>query len=139
MLATVPTDDQVERLLSRFVQNQSEFSVNVQTQYGMPSVSRSASAFHDNSYWRGRAWGPMNMLVYLGLRRYKHLPSAAKAMRTLAAQSEATFLVEWQTNHRVMENYNSVTGVGCDVTNAIPFYHWGALTGLISLIEAGVV
>ena len=26
-------------------------------------------------------------------------------------------------NHRVMENYNSVSGVGCDVHNAIPFYH----------------
>jgi hypothetical protein len=38
-----------------------------------------------------------------------------------------------------MENYNSVTGVGCDVGSAIPFYHWGALTALIPLDYAGVL
>jgi putative isomerase len=105
----------------------------------MPSISRSASAFKDNSYWRGRAWGPMNMLVWLGLRRYKHVAVAARAMEDLAAQSEATFLVEWVPNHRVMENFNSVTGAGCDVTNAIPFYHWGALNALIPLMQKGLV
>lgn len=39
----------------------------------------------------------------------------------------------------VMENYNSVSGVGCDVNNAIPFYHWGALMGLIPLIDSGMI
>ena len=58
------------------------------------------------------------------------------AMADLARQSEATFLVEWVANHRVMENFNSNTGAGCDVRNAIPFYHWGALNALIPLMEA---
>lgn len=139
--------------------------------YGMPSVSRSNSAFHDNSYWRGRSWGPMNFLVYMGLKhpQYAHIASVQAARRALARQSEATFLVrvivllfvcfwmcayalfnsdllvhaiqqvEWLENHRVMENYNSQTGVGCDVGNAIPFYHWGALNALIPLMERGVV
>ena len=60
-------------------------------------------------------------------------------MADLAAQSEATFLVEWVANRRVMENFNSVTGVGCDVSNAIPFYHWGSCTALVALTEAGVL
>ena len=78
----------------------------------------------------------MNALVYFGLCKYSHLNSTAAARAALAAQSEATFLVEWVPNRRVMENYNSQTGVGCDVGNAIPFYHWGALNALVPLIEA---
>ena len=78
-----------------------------------------------------------------------HLPRAATIRApalgqacdaaNLAAQSEATFLVEWVANRRVMENFNSVTGVGCDVSNAIPFYHWGSCTALVALTEAGVL
>jgi len=37
----------------------------------------------------------------------------------------------------VYENYNSVTGLGGDVDNADPYYHWGALLGLIALIDEG--
>jgi hypothetical protein len=83
--------------------------------------------------------GPMNLLVYLGLRRYEHLPSVKQTMADLAAQSESTFLVEWLSEHRVMENFNSQTGSGCDVHNAIPFYHWGSCTALVSLMHAGAV
>lgn len=81
----------------------------------------------------------MNFLIYLGLSEYDALPAAKQAMQDLARQSEATFLIEWNGHHRVMENYNSVTGEGCDVGNAIPFYHWGALTALIALMDAGLV
>ena len=56
----------------------------------------------------------MNLLTYLGLREYQHLPSARQAMADLSAQSEATFLAQWIENHHVMENYNSFTGGGCD-------------------------
>ena len=139
MLAGAPTDEQVERMLRRYVTNASEFAVEPGTGFGIPSISRSSSAFSDNNYWRGRAWGPMNMLVFLGLREYAHLPLATRAMADLARQSEATFLVEWVPNHRVMENFNSVNGKGCDVSNAIPFYHWGALNALVSLMEAGLM
>lgn len=34
-----------------------------------------------------------------------------------------------------MENYNSETGEGCDVENAVPFYHWGALNALIPMLQ----
>lgn len=77
--------------------------------------------------------------MYLGLQEYPHLSSVAEARKALAAQSEATFLVEWAANHRVMENFNSESGVGCDVDSAIPFYHWGALNALIPLLEAGLL
>ena len=130
---------QVQRMLERYLTNASEFAVNGDTEHGMPSISRSSSAFRDNNYWRGRCWGPMNMLVYLGLQKYEHLPAVQTVMRDLARQSEATFLVEWVANHRVMENYNSETGEGCDVNNAIPMYHWGALNALVALMDADIV
>eukprot|EP01050_Picozoa_sp_SAG11_P022450 SAG11_NODE_4252_length_1985_cov_1.644751_2_plen_190_part_00 len=113
-------------MLSRYLTNASEFAVDAVQPHGMPSISRSASSFKDNSYWRGRAWGPMNMLVYLGLKEYSHLESVRSSMAMLGRQSEATFLVEWVGNHRVMENFNSVTGEGCDVHNAIPFCEIGS-------------
>ena len=139
LLVGAPTDRQVERMVKRYLSNATEFGVEPSTPYGMPSIARSSPAFKDNSYWRGRSWGPMNMLVYLGLREYAHLPVVKGAMADLARQSEATFLVEWNSHHRVMENYNSVSGEGCDVGNAIPFYHWGALNALISMLETGAV
>jgi putative isomerase len=143
MLAGAPTDRQVERMLSRWLTNGSEFAVNSAQKYGMPSVSRSwcggGNCTKGGSYWRGRAWGPMNLLIYLGLRRFDHLPSAKQAMADLAAQSEATFLIEWIPNHRVMENFNSVDGVGCDVHNAIPFYHCGSCTALVALMHSGAL
>ena len=75
MLAGAPSDAQVNRMISRYIANASEFAVTAGQAYGLPSISRSSSAFGDNSYWRGRSWGPMNMLVYLGLKEYAHLSS----------------------------------------------------------------
>lgn len=39
--------------------------------------------------------------------------------------------------HKVTENYNGIIGVGEDVGNADPFYHWGALAGFLSFLESG--
>eukprot|EP01063_Lacrimia_lanifica_P006841 TRINITY_DN14313_c0_g1_i1.p1 TRINITY_DN14313_c0_g1~~TRINITY_DN14313_c0_g1_i1.p1 ORF type:complete len:660 (+),score=213.63 TRINITY_DN14313_c0_g1_i1:174-1982(+) len=145
MLLGAPTDAQVQRMLTRWLVNATEFAVNASAAPAagavpsMPSVARSSPAFGDNNYWRGRSWGPMNWLVYVGLTQYRHLPEVEAAIAALARQSEATFLVEWTAHGRVMENYNSVTGEGCDVGNSIPMYHWGALHGLIALVEAGAL
>jgi hypothetical protein len=70
LLARAATPAQVDRMVTRFLANASELAVNAAQKFGMPSISRSSSAFGDNSYWRGRAWGPMNMLVWLSLREY---------------------------------------------------------------------
>ena len=134
MLAGTPSTGQVEVMLSRWLTNSSEFCVSDECDFGVPSVSRTSPGYADNSYWRGRAWGPMNYLLYEGLKKYAdRVEAAGRAVKALARQSEATFLVEWKANRRVMENFNSITGEGCDVGNAIPFYHWGALNALVGL------
>lgn len=105
--------------------------------YSMPSISRSDSSFNDNSYWRGRIWGPMVQLVYWGLREYAGIDEVDDAREALCSQSESLLMKEWLENNHVHENYNAVSGIGADVGNSDPFYHWGALTGFISLVEAG--
>lgn len=135
MMSKIPNDDHVTKMVSRYLTNSSEFQVNADFQFGIPSISRSSSHFHDNSYWRGRIWGPMNYLVFIGLEEYSHLKIVKDAMKELGRQSRATFLKEWTSNRRIMENYNNENGDGCDVGNASPFYHWGALNALVALIQ----
>jgi putative isomerase len=139
MLAKIPSPGQAVRMVQGYLANPSEFGVCAEFDYGMPSISRSSSASHDNRYWRGRTWGPMNFLVYVGLEQYDHLPEVSQAMTDLARQSKNTFLKEWVSHRRIMENYSSSSGDGCDVRDANPFYHWGALLGLISEMEASRV
>jgi hypothetical protein len=43
---------------------------------------------------------------------------------------------EWLVNRHVHENYNSTTGIGGDVPNSNPFYHWGANLVYIGMREA---
>jgi hypothetical protein len=54
MIARAPNATQVNRMIARFLSNVSEFGVTVGVPHGLPSISRSSSAFNDNSYWRGR-------------------------------------------------------------------------------------
>lgn len=110
---------------------------NLPCVYAMPSISRADPAFGDNSYWRGRIWGPMVQLVYWSLQEYDHIAAVKEARQQLCKQSFELLMKEWLTKHHVHENYNGQTGEGGDVGNSDPFYHWGALLGYISLLEQG--
>ena len=101
----------------------------------LPSCARNDPAYPEQNYWRGRVWAPHNFLVYLAL---KH--SVLDDVRAdLAAKSEKMFMKEWTQLHHVHENYNSITGEGCDARNSDKFYHWGALLPLIVLAERGFI
>lgn len=101
----------------------------------LPSIARNDPAFGDQDYWRGRVWAPMNFLVYQALCRTE----LADVRRDLAEKSKKIFLNEWETHRHIHENYNSITGEGCDVRNSDKFYHWGALLSVIALAEAGLI
>ena len=100
----------------------------------------------------------------MGLRhpRYKDLPEIAAARKQLVVQSREALLVEWLPKHHVHENLvrsyaradavacadaradalflsfqNPDTGLGDDVGNSNPMYHWGALLGFIEMWEDG--
>mgnify|MGYP000343440749 CR=1 FL=1 len=131
LLAKVATQEQATRMVNEYLLNPKKLGGT----WMIPSITRDDPAFPDNEYWRGRVWGPMNLLVYLGLHNYT-LPEARKQ---LADASERLLLQEWQAHHHVYENYNSVTGTGGDVDSADSFYSWGGLLGFIGLIEDGHV
>jgi Mannosylglycerate hydrolase MGH1-like glycoside hydrolase domain len=127
LLAKAATPDQASRMVREHLLNPAEFW----GEWMLPSIARSDPAFRDQEYWRGRVWGPMNYLVYLGLLNYDQ----AEARSQLARRSLALFEKEWTRNGHVHENYNAITGEGDDVHSSDRFYHWGALLGLISYLE----
>ena len=130
MLAKAATPEQALRMVNEHLLNPQEFW----GQWVIPSIARDDPAFKDQNYWRGRIWGPMNYLVYLGLRNYQE-PKIDQVRHELSQKSLDLFLKDWRANGHVHENYNGATGSGDDVTNSDRFYHWGALLGLIDLYE----
>jgi hypothetical protein len=129
MLARVATPEQAKTMVEKHLLNPNEFW----GEWVIPAIARNDPAFKDQDYWRGRIWGPMNYLVYLGLRNYDD-PAARKEF---AEKSYALFLKEWTEKRHVHENYNAVLGTGDDVTSSDRFYHWGALLGYVEFMEAG--
>ncbi|WP_158559386.1 MGH1-like glycoside hydrolase domain-containing protein [Deminuibacter soli] len=116
-----------ERMIKEHLMNTTEFWGD----YIIPSIAKSDNAYKDNNYWRGRIWAPMNFLVYLGLCNY-HVKNVRKEF---ISKSERLLLQSWIQERHIFENYNAQTGVGGDVTNSDPFYHWGALLGFMAIIE----
>lgn len=127
MLAKAATPEQAQIMIHRHLLNPQEFW----GQWVIPSIERDDPAFKDQNYWRGRIWGPMNYLVYLGLCNYDDAP----VRREFAQKSYALFLRERQEHRHVHENYNAITGSGDDVANSDRFYHWGALLGYVEYLE----
>ncbi len=129
LIAKVPTPAQAERMVREHYFNPAE----LHGEWVIPSIARNVSGFHDQNYWRGRIWGPMNFLVYLGFRNYD-LPDARA---DLARRSNDLLMKSWRSDGAIYENYNAITGAGNDVTSSDAFYHWGALLGVITLLEQG--
>jgi putative isomerase len=127
MLASAATPKQAQSMIDRHLLNPHEFW----GEWVIPSIERDDPAFKDQDYWRGRIWGPMNYLVYLGLRNYDD----PEVRKQFARKSYALFAKEWLKNGHVHENYNAITGTGDDVTNSDRFYHWGALLGYIEYLQ----
>ena len=128
LIARAATEEQARRMVAEHLTNPEEFW----GPWVMPASPCNDPAFKDQDYWRGRIWGPMNFLVYLGLRNYD-LPGVRAEF---AEKSEALLLKDWKAHGHVHENYNALTGEGDDVTSSDPFYHWGGLLGAIRILEA---
>ena len=127
MLARAATPEQAQVMVKKHLLVPEEFW----GEWVIPSIARNDPAFKDQNYWRGRIWGPMNYLVYLGLRNYD-LPDVRVQF---AEKSYALFLKEWREHGHVHENYNAILGQGDDVPSSDRFYHWGALLGYVKYLE----
>lgn len=127
MICEAATPEQARRMIDEHLLNEDEFW----GEWVIPCTPRNVPEFNDNTYWRGRIWGPTNFLVYLGLMNY----DCADVREQLAEKSLTLLMKDWTVRGYIFENWNSVTGVGDDVKNSDKFYHWGALLGYISLLE----
>jgi neutral trehalase len=127
MLAHAATAEQAKTMVEKHLLNTNEFW----GEWVIPSIARNDPAFHDQEYWRGRIWGPMNYLVYLGLSNYDD----AATRKEFAQKSYSLFLKEWNEKGHVHENYNAILGTGDDVSSSDRFYHWGALLGYVQYLE----
>ncbi|MGO9338252.1 MAG: MGH1-like glycoside hydrolase domain-containing protein [Terracidiphilus sp.] len=127
MLAHAATPDQARTMVEKHLFNTKEFW----GEWVIPAIERDDPAFKDQNYWRGRIWGPMNYLVYLGLMNYDD----AETRKEFAQKSYDLFLKEWKEKGHVHENYNAIVGTGDDVTSSDRFYHWGALLGYVEYLE----
>jgi putative isomerase len=127
LLAKAATAEQAQTMISRHLLNRDEFW----GEYVMPSIERDDPAFKDQNYWRGRVWGPMNYLVYLGIKNYPY----PRARKEFAEKSYELFVKEWREKGHVHENYTAITGSGDDVESSDRFYHWGALLGYVEYLE----
>jgi len=135
LLAKAPTQAQAERMVNEHLLNPEEFN----GEWMMPSIAKNDPAFKDQDYWRGRIWGPMNFLVYLGLKNYD-LPGARKI---LAEKSNKLMMENVKLNGYIYENYNAITSNVKDPAEGRRmgdnYYHWGALLGFIELMEKGEI
>ncbi len=126
LIANAATQKQAERMINEHFYNPEEFW----GEWIMPSISRNDTAYTGIDYWRGSIWAPMNFLVYYGMCNY-NLP---KAKKDLSQKSKKLLMKEWLEKAYVRENYNAETGGG-DHPRSEHFYHWGALLGMINMIE----
>lgn len=96
----------------------------------LPSVTRDDPAYHDNVYWRGRIWPPLNYLTYQGLKRAGLDDVAAE----LAVDTGEVFKAAW-ARRQCPENFSAETGLGDDQPDTDLFYGWGVLMPIIAVNE----
>ena len=125
LLAGIATPEQTAHLL-RWLDDPRKFGGF----WRLPSVTRDDPAYHDNVYWRGRIWPPLNLLTYLGLRR----AGEDEAAKRLAADSHRLFEQAWRKG-QCPENFNADSGLADDQPDTDLFYGWGGLMPLIATLD----
>jgi putative isomerase len=125
LLAGIATAEQTRHLL-RWLDDPRKFGGF----WRLPSVTRDDPAYHDNVYWRGRIWPPLNLLTYLGLRRAGQEEAAAR----LAGDSYRLFEQAWRKG-QCPENFNAESGLADDQPDTDLFYGWGGLMPLIATLD----
>ena len=156
--------DEVEGMVESYLLNSSRFCLSPNGDFegndadrcywGLPSVSADDPTYMENKwvYWRGYTWGPMSQLVYWSLQKPEQAQpksgklrqsfvededsnSIVRARKSLCKQMESLMMSQWDGNRHICENYSPYkNATECSGTL---FYHWGALNGLIGMVEDG--
>lgn len=135
LLIKHPAEQQTKTMIEKHLLNPAEYG----GEWMLPSAARNTEAFKEQNYWRGRIWGPLNFLCYLGLRNYE----VKEAKDSLVANSLRLFNNNYNNvaGFGIYENYNAITGKGRmkeeRLNTSDNYYHWGALLPFISVLDAG--
>ena len=142
--ARAATDEQAAAMVSNWLLSPDHFCIAPEGDmagnsdscwWGLPSIEASDPAYPPLGYWRGYVWGPMAQLTYWSLQQYDHVPIVRKGRKALCQQMTALMLDEWRRNRHICENFNPHrNATECSGTK---FYHWGALNGMITMVEEG--
>jgi glycogen debranching enzyme len=96
----------------------------------LPAVSSKDPLFLGQTYWHGTAWGPVNYLVFQGVKHY----ATPQTQAEFAQKSVHLFMNNWLANGYCAENFFGIDGsVGGNHNRT-----WGALLCLIG-IESVIV
>jgi hypothetical protein len=85
----------------------------------IPTLPYDDPEYATQEYWKGHVWGPVNYLLWQGLRRY----GTSLQQAEFARRSVNLFMRNWTARGTCNENYRSTDGTGDDH----PHYTWGAL------------
>ena len=146
MIAGIPSPEQAETMAKSWLLNNTRFCISAdgdfegntnECYWGLPSIQASDPAFPKLGYWRGYVWGPMAQLVYWGLDhpKYRHCTFVQRAKASLAKQMNSLFMHLWSSKRHVCENFSPHKD--SKECTGDKFYHWGGLTGFLSLLENG--
>ena len=141
MIVGVATVAQAELMIARYLTDDNEFCVSATCPaHPLPSISRDDANYLDQTYWRGRQWGPLTMLVYLSLShpRYANSSVVQAARAQLAEQVSDVWQSEWRELRHVHENYDGEKSAlpGCNNDNSFPLYAWGALNAAVPILHS---
>ena len=144
MLVKAATEEQAEAMAANWLMSPEHFCVSPSGDmkgnhddcyWGLPSIQRADPAYPALGYWRGYVWGPLAQIVFWGLQQYE-TAAVVTGRKALCAQMKELLLSQWRDNRHICENYGPHKNTS-DCTGD-QFYHWGALTGYINLVEAGL-
>lgn len=93
--------------------------------YLLPTLAYDDPDWHLQHYWKGHVWGPVNYIVFEGLKQFATPGQIAE----YADRNVDLFMKNWTTEGLCGENYSSKTGH----QNSDPHYTWGALLCLVGL------
>ena len=131
-----------ETMITKYLLNKNYFCINnnwpigqnKSCYYGLPSVSANDPSYSSQNYWRGLTWAPMAQIVWWNVDMYINESTIIKnAQSSLELQMREMMLNIWNSKRHICENYSPTQNV--KECTGLRFYHWGALSGFISLIH----
>eukprot|EP01060_Flectonema_neradi_P036803 TRINITY_DN719_c0_g1_i2.p1 TRINITY_DN719_c0_g1~~TRINITY_DN719_c0_g1_i2.p1 ORF type:complete len:789 (+),score=161.32 TRINITY_DN719_c0_g1_i2:881-3247(+) len=135
------TDEQADSMVTNWLLNKDRFCISPtgdskgngpDCYWGLPSIQAGDPAFPPLGYWRGYVWGPMAQLTYWSLKQY-NTTIVNQGRKAMTNQLTSLMMSQWNRNRHICENYGPHQNT-TDCTGT-QFYHWGALTGMITLME----